>query len=359
MQNQKFKKMLAGMLTTTMVFGMGVTAFATDPPTSGTIDGAGDFEGHVEKDIVAVTLPTATATTFAYKMDPEGLIEATEKAKYSDATFEEGKNVFFQSEEKTWTANSAKLKVINKGTVDVDVSVSASTAENANIEMATSSTFAEDNKNAALYLGLKVADETAVAVQAKAAGVDDAEVSVGLCGNADNYQVTSTDNGYEFAAKDNVPDTAWNSFEFGLVDAACNPNGDYSAEDLSASDVTVTWSYVEREADSTAKLLDPNAVSDLAPSIVTSDVTLTRDTPANIVVDLGAGDLKATTVSKVTHPSGRYEYLANGQATYDENSKTITLTAALVNGCISSNVSSINIIFDDADQTSVSVGLTW
>lgn len=245
MQNQKFKKVLAGMLTTTMVLGMGTTAFAQtgDATGSGSGTGTGSFEGHVDKEVVAVTLPTADATTFSYKMDPEGLIAATDQAKYSDASFEEGKNVYFLSGENTWTSESKKLKVVNKGTVDVDVTVAAKTAENTNVAMSTTDTFTETDTAAKLYLGLKVANKAAVAVDTTdTAG----KVVVGLRGNEANYEVTSTDAGYAFTAKSGVPDTAWNNFEFGLT-GACNPKGDYSAANLTGSDVTVTWSYAVRE----------------------------------------------------------------------------------------------------------------
>ena len=53
MQNQKFKKMLAGMLTATMVLGMEVTTFAQtgNATGTGTGTGTGSFEGHVDKDL--------------------------------------------------------------------------------------------------------------------------------------------------------------------------------------------------------------------------------------------------------------------------------------------------------------------
>lgn len=356
MKNQKIKKMLAGMLAATMVLGMGITALAqTGTETgTGTGTGTGSFEGHVDKDVVAVTLPTADATTFSYKMDPEGLIAATNKDKYPDASFEEGKNVYFLSGEDTWTSDSAKLKVVNKGTVDVDVTVVAKTAANDKVSMATSDTFAENDTAAKLYLGLKVADKAAVAVDTTdTAG----KVVVGLRGNEDNYEVTSTDSGYAYTAKSGVPDTAWNSFEFGMT-GACNPNGDYSAEGLAGSDVTVTWSYAVRAEDSANDLLDANAVSEAAPSIATTSYQMTANTPIDISVNLGGGDLAATAVSKVMDPTGVWDYVQAGDAVYDANSKKLTLKASMVDACIAADVSSIIVIFDDSAQTSVTVNLT-
>lgn len=206
MKSKTFKKALAGMLATTMVLGMSMSAFAqTGTATgSGGGTGSGSFEGHVDKDVVAVTLPTDNdTTTFAYKMDPEGLIAATNNAKYSDATFEEGANVYFQSAPNTWTKDSKKLKVTNKGTVDVDVTVTAKTDANSNVAMSTTKTFGESDTDAKLYLGLQVANQPEVAVDTTdTAG----KVAVGLRGNDANYEITAIEGGgYGYTAKTGVP----------------------------------------------------------------------------------------------------------------------------------------------------------
>lgn len=353
MQNQKIRKVLAGMLTTTMVLGMATTTFAqTGSATgTGTGTGTGSFEGHVDKEVVEVTLPTADAKTFSYKMDPEGLIAATNSAKYSDASFEAGKNVYFQSSDGNWTSNSTKLKVVNKGTVDIDVTVSAKTAANTDVAMADSETFGEDDTDAKLYLGLLVAEKDAVAIKEAAAdSADDASVAVGLRGNADNYEVTSTDSGYAFAAKAGVPDTAWNSFEFGLT-GACNPKGDYSAEDLAGSDVTVTWSYAVREDSSTNDLLDANATSESAPSIATTSYNLTADTPVEINVNLGGGALAATKVSALKNGTSS---LPTDSWSYAEG--VLTITAARVNTLVNAGVSrTYTVVFNDTAKTTVDI----
>ena len=83
------KKILAAALAATMVFGSSLTAFAADPVTSGGSDGAGASEGHLEKKVVNVVLPTIASgdTPFSYTMDPERLIRETSGAKYSGKTF--------------------------------------------------------------------------------------------------------------------------------------------------------------------------------------------------------------------------------------------------------------------------------
>lgn len=356
MRSKMFKKMLAGTLATTMVLGMSMTASAADNEGSGT--GTGEFEGHVTKNVVAVTLPTASATTFAYKMDPEGLIAATDNAKYSGATFEEGANVYFQSATNTYTKDSAKLKVVNKGTADVDVTVKAEVADDTSVGMAASETFAADNKNAELYLGLNVANQPTAAVK-KTGSADGAEVVVGLKGKSDNFEITYDEtDGYGYTAKAGIPDTAWNSFEFGLT-GACNPNGDYSADALAASDVTVTWSYAERESDSTAPELAENAVADAAPSVESKTYIMTAGQDVLVDISLGAGDLAATGVSSVSYVvSGKTYSFASGEFNVEDGK--LVLNHSKTDVFVNSNVKNreITILFNDAAKTTGKVTLT-
>lgn len=328
---KKAKRMLAVLLAGTMVMGTGLTAFAADA-TSGNTTGTGEFEGHVEKSVLLVQLPTVSTeegavNPFTYTMDPEGLIAATEGAKNKDATFETGANVYFLSAPNTYTKDSAKLKVVNKGTVNADVTVKASTAANTNVKMVTDITqFTETptdlNKGAELYLGLLVDEENAVAVQA--ADGTEASVTVGLRGNDANYEVKydETSKTYSYAAKADVPETAWNSFEFGLT-GACNPKGDYSTENLGAANVTVTWSYAKRAADSSATLLDVNATekpADVDPNI---EATGTYNKATGVItatVNLGAGT-KETTLASAKYGS------SVAKATNDVVNASITGTA--------------------------------
>ena len=291
MENKKMKKLLALMLAGTMTMGMGVTAFAADA-TSGDAEGAGELEGHVERDVLAVTLPTnVDAGTFKYIIDPEGLIAETDNAKYADATFEEGASVFFQSADKTYTKDSKKLKVTNKGTVNADVTVTA--------QAATSGDVSGDAKK--LYLGLDVAGKAEKPVKDDAS----ATVTVGVVGNPDNFETTynSTSGKYEYGVKANVPETAWNSFEFGLVNGVCSTDAKWTDEDAAkVPTVKVTWSYEEREDTSTADLLDENASADAAPSI---GATGTYNKSTGVItanVNLGAGS-KASTLKTAKYGS--------------------------------------------------------
>lgn len=361
MNSKRFKKLLAGMLAATMVLGMNVTAFAQTGTASGTDSSTGDgsFEGHVDKEVVSITLPTVPNGTYNYIMDPEGLIAATEGANHSGSTFEEGANVYFLSAENTYTDESAKMKVINKGTVEVDVTVVAKTDENDNVTMADSDSFEVNDEAAKLYLGLHVASQ-----DVKAVTTAGATVTVGLLGNEANFEIkpNASKDGYEYAAKDGVTDAAWNSFEF-YLSGKCNPNGDYSTEGLAASDVTVTWSFAVRAADSTAPELESNATdatdatNDAAPSIATTSYTYTAGSNVEVPVNLGAGTLAATDVTSVTFindsstvtslPDTRWSY-SDGVLIFNDSYTT----------ALSGKTRTHTVTFNDDASTTVDVTLT-
>lgn len=358
MSKAKLNKVLAGMLAATMVLGMSMTAFATEttPVKNGSTTGSGEFEGHVEKSVLLVNLPTVaeSANTFKYTMDPEGLIAATEGAKDKTATFESGANVYFLSSANTYTKESAKLKVTNKGSVDADVTITASTAESTKMQMATSDTFT-GNTQKELYLGLKVANQNAVAVKTTAADASPASVSVGLKGVEDNFEVkyNETTKKYSYEEKDGVPETAWNSFEFSLI-GACNPNADWKdVEQTDAPTVTVTWAYDKRATDSTNTMLDGNATSDVAPSIATTTYTMTADTALVIPVDLGT---KATAVSAVNW-NGR-DALATGTITYADSKVTVTAPGINYMRGLDDASQALEIVFNDSVENPTKITVT-
>lgn len=304
MKGKTTKRLMALMLAGTMTLGMGVTAFAADgdPAGSGNTTGTGSFEGHVDKSVLLVDLPTVPAndTTFAYTVDPEGLIAATQAAKYPDTIYDSTTGVYFQTSAGNYTDKSGKMKVTNKGSVDADVTVAVSMPDDLGGITAMK---AKDGFTPAggqeLYLGLLVNEEAAVAV----GGTGDsgkATKTVGLKGRPANFEVQydSENQKYEYAAKSGVADTAWNSFEFGL-EGACNQKGDYSAENFAVPTVTVTWSYIAHPETGGATMLTENATNEAGPSIAVTAYDYDRTATFDIVANFGAGDKAATTVKSV------------------------------------------------------------
>lgn len=366
MSNKKYQKLLAILLTGTMVLGMGITSLAADgdPAGQGTTTGTGGFEGHVDKKVLQVALPTVAAddTTFAYTMDPEGLIAATEGAKDTEATFEPGANVYFLSSEKSYTKDSAKLKVTNTGNVDADVTVTAETAANADVTMASSATFAEDNTASELYLGLKVANQSEAAIMAHADGTDPVAVTVGLKGRPNNFEVTYDSEGQEYGYTQiaGLADTAWNSFEFGLT-GACNANGDWSAEDLAAPDVTVTWSYVERASDSSAPVLEENASeapADAEPSIPATPYSYERDKALEITADFGTGTPAATSITKVEASNDGTAVTADFTSVCTIAGNKITLSSGQFGGASVGNTRYLIVTFNNGKTARATLNIT-
>lgn len=77
---RKQNKLVAIVLTATMLVGGALTAFATDPDPSAT--GTGSVEGHVNKHIISVALPTVADNAFNYTLDLERLIKDTTAERY-------------------------------------------------------------------------------------------------------------------------------------------------------------------------------------------------------------------------------------------------------------------------------------
>lgn len=86
---KNYKRIMAITLTATMVMGSSVAAFAADGGNSSI--GTGYNEGHVDKRVLSVTLPTVAtdATPFNYTVDPERLVPATSGSRYGNTTFTE------------------------------------------------------------------------------------------------------------------------------------------------------------------------------------------------------------------------------------------------------------------------------
>ncbi len=237
----KLKKVLAGTLAVTMALGMNMTVLAADGSNTTTSTGTGDFEGHVEKKAISVTLPTIPDGTYNYILDPEDLIKGTSNAKYSGATFTGETGVFFLSAANKYTADSAKMKAINKSSVAVDITVTASIAANKDIKMSESSTFAADDTEAKLYLAVTDGTNTDAIAEDSVASV-----TAQVAGTPANFEIKydSSDSTYKYSEVSGKADDDWQATEMYLT-GACNKKGDWSAANLEGSDVTVTWSFTE------------------------------------------------------------------------------------------------------------------
>jgi len=201
----KFSKVIALTLSATMIFGSSLTVFADDPVTSST--GAGKPEGHVDKKVTNVVLPTTVAdTTFAYTMDPEKLIEVTSHGKYGDDVVFPSANdtyVYFNNgtndDNKTVYANtSAAVTITNKSSHDINLKVSAAATasqEGKDIPLVAKDAYASAS-DPSLYLGLIVGSKAAVAI----AEETPADQTVTIPGTEGNFKIAvkNDKSGYEY-----------------------------------------------------------------------------------------------------------------------------------------------------------------
>lgn len=333
------KKILAAALAATMVFGSSISVFADDPVTSGSTDGAGLSEGHLEKKVVNVVLPTIASgdTPFSYTMDPERLIRATDGAKYADGTTFPAEatdtGVYFLTAANTYANESSALTVTNKSSCDITLSVKVKTTQNTakDIALAESSTVATTG-DPNLYLGLKVGDESTVV------SATEQTVTTTIAGLPDNFETTveTVDSNKVYAYKEISDAAGWKTKDISLEGAVSNLP---VAADTTAPTVNVTWSYAE-------------APTDAAPSISTTSYTMAADTPVTVQYSLGVGDAAAEGIQSVVWSNaypGANLYDSADYITKDLNAKTFTLTAASINNMIEREGDSqtIKVTFDD------------
>ncbi len=358
-----FKKFVAAALAATMVIGGSVTAFATTTTTEGSQDGAGTSEGHVDKNVVDVVLPTTTATTFAYTMDPERLITATSAARFDEGTVfptQDDTGVYFLTAEKTYANTSNTVQVINKGAVEQKVTIKAKLTAGAKDIAVLSAAPAADATTAGLYLTAKVANVT------KALSTSDAEWYLKLPGNDNNYEVAydTTQTKYVYKKKTSGL-AAWKAADISVTGAVTN--GIAVESDTTAPQITVSWKFenVPAQNDSTTYESSPTftdfsdtpaAPANAAPSIATTSYQYTAGQNVEVTVSLGTGNLAATGVTSVTFtndsgtvttlPTTRWSY-SNGKLVFND-----TYTSAL-NGKTRTHV----VTFNDTAGTTVNVTL--
>lgn len=256
-QDMKGKRFLALALSTAMVLGCSATAFAADK--SGAGEGSGEVQYLAEDDIFDVVLPTDAGTAFDYLLDPNGLIAATGGDRYSGKIFDDGKTVYFLHAAKVdgtvggtagtancdYTATSDEIKVTNKSTEAVDLTVTAKIAEADGVKMDADGTFATNGGN--LYLALVGNDGTNDTTKAlTTAGV---ELQANIAADANAYEVkwdATGDTGKYVKALTTAAQVAdyagFKSYTFKLT-GSCKANDDaLSALKENPPKIDLTWS---------------------------------------------------------------------------------------------------------------------
>lgn len=301
-----FKKAIASMLAVTMVLGTSIVSFAGDAtPSEGvsnntTLTASGNFEGHVDKNVVNVTLPTVAADNYNFIIDPEGLISATSGARYENAIFSSTTGVYFPTSvadgKTTYTNESVQGTVTNKSSVSVNVTMSIELTDlNSSIKTVSESAV---NTGTDANLWLAVTDGT---IKEEVVGTK-ASLTKEIAGTAGNYVVSWN------AAKDTylyvidpAKDAGWQTATL-YLQGACNTNGDWSASGLSKeSIVQVTWKY----------------------EAVGNGLTVSTESRSVVISDAPSGTLKSVQLFKA---DGTVAALVSGtHYTYNATTKTFTV----------------------------------
>lgn len=121
----RLRKLVAGTLAVTMVVGSGFTALVADQQT-GTATGTGNSVGHVDKEVLTVTLPTNTDDVFNYHVDPERVIDLAGSLKDGTTVTKNTEGVYFKQKDGTYASSSEAIEFEGKNSIDVDVSVATS-----------------------------------------------------------------------------------------------------------------------------------------------------------------------------------------------------------------------------------------
>lgn len=221
----------------------------SEDAAQGTTTGTGDVEGIVNKDVFKVELPTVATgdTTFNFILDPQGLIKDTNGTAYTNATFApDAKGLYFANAKDDgsteYKASSPALSAKNKGTTDVDVTLTAAAKDLSgtgySIGLSDSDAFAD--KSTSVYLAMVSGSQTAPLTKTGAKITSTLNAAP-----ADAYEVTynSTDSKYEYgltAAAQAAGYTGFDSLDFNLV-GACNTNADWASAKDATPGVDVAW----------------------------------------------------------------------------------------------------------------------
>lgn len=319
----KMKKAVAIALAAAMTMGSTLTVFAADDVSgAGGTSGKGENEGHVEKEVINVVLPTVPegdGSPFEYITDPERLIQSTSGARYEDYTFPEkvgDTGIYFLVGDKTYANASSTLQVINKSSCDVSVTVTATArqATDKDLALATSSSTTADNP---LYLNMKVGQENATVSDSGAT------VTKIIAGSADNFEVQYTGGAYQYVPK--VDAYNWKALNIGMngaVDEAA-----VITNDTTVPTVDVTWAFAKASGTYTVDTNDQVDYEETGEPEILSISNFIKADPKNVVIKftLGMGS-GAVDADGVTLSQGASKTAVNtAKYTVDMSNKTVTI----------------------------------
>lgn len=320
---KNYKKLIAGTMAAVMVFGSSIVASAADQSDSTT--GQGSLDIVKESDIFDVVLPVLPeeGSPFDYILDPTGVIEATDHAKYGDANFESGQTLFFAVSGGDYNHVSDTLTATNKSTMDVEITVKASVAEATGITMAEDTNFVSSgDATAQLYLGLFDDTDNTTGLAITVEGV---EATATIAGADDEYEVKYVSDGdyYVKALKDDASN--FDTYAFHL-EGACSVDGWDGLEENPPA-VEVVWTIKDPSGPATSYAKD--IVLGGPGEMATADVVIVDDAQLiSVTTDVLEGNLLTTkgTWAAFYNTETHTLYFYTGLSDYLRTNPSVTFT---------------------------------
>ncbi len=194
------------------------------------------------KDVVSVALPAISEdgeSPFDFIIDPQGLIFATDAAKYGGGKVEEGATLLFRNHdgEYDFSRRSDSLTVKNRSNVPVVVTITASVENLGDIEIAGNTDFG-DSDVCGMYLAVVDDEGNEKPIS------EDGEISISTemrkaPDDAYIYRIDEENGSYSYELSRSPEEIDFDSYSFGLT-GYCNPNGNW--QDVAVHPVVkVTW----------------------------------------------------------------------------------------------------------------------
>ncbi|MEE3472631.1 MAG: hypothetical protein VZR24_18460 [Butyrivibrio hungatei] len=233
-QRMKTTALLTGICTAIMLLAGSVDALAVDTVTL-------PLEVY-GKDVVSVALPAISEdgeSPFDFIIDPQGLIFATDAAKYGGGKVEENATILFRNHdgEYDFSRRSDSLTVKNRSNVPVIVTITASVENLGDIELSGSKDYG-DSEACSMYLAVVDDEGNEKPIS------EDGEISISTemrraPEDAYIYRIDEENGSYSYELSRSPEEIDFDSYSFGLT-GYCNPNGNW--QDVAVHPVVkVTW----------------------------------------------------------------------------------------------------------------------
>lgn len=247
------------------------TVFAADSAdgdisAGSSIEGSGNLEGIVDKDVFKVKLPTTAAGDTNFILDPQGLLKIADASKYkigAGAIYFKNKDAAGGAD--TYSNTSDAIEIINKSSYDIDVAFSVKVELPEGVQMVKSEDALANATAPSIYLEMKESEDTAGT--ALKAGENIAEVKLvdkvpEAAGTGYEIKATAKADGsgydYTYELGASFDETAAEKASYTLT-GKCDTVADWSAvneleDDKKTVKTTIVWSakkhedYTDKEA---------------------------------------------------------------------------------------------------------------